>query len=84
MIRIDAKPVDFRACGTVPLEQKQTARLPVNARNPGFEDFRLLGVVPVGLALREPFRQALRQSFQNPALDGRVLFPGNGNIHAAV
>jgi hypothetical protein len=82
--RVDTKPVDFHAGGAVPFDQQQAARSSVNARNPSFQDVRLLGVVPVGLALGEPFREARRQSFQNPAIGRRVFFSGNGNVHAAV
>ena len=84
MVRVDAQPVNFRADGAVPFEQQQTARPAANPRNSGFQDLRLLGVMLVGFAVGEPFRQACCQSFQNPAVARRVFFPANGNFHAAV
>src|SRR5580700_2619701 len=82
IVGVDAKPVNFRADGAVPLEQKQASRSAADPRNPGSEDFRLLGVVPVGLTLGEPFRQARRQGFQNVASERRILFLGNRDFHA--
>jgi len=84
MVRIDAQPIDFRADGAVPLEQQQAGRPVVNPRNPGFQDFRLLGVMAVGFVLTEPFRQACCQSFQKLPSAGRVFFLTNENVHAKV
>src|SRR5258708_31930082 len=67
MVRVDTEPIYFRADGAVPFDQQQTTRSSINARNPSFQDFRLLGVMPVGFALCEPFRQAACQPFENPA-----------------
>ena len=69
MVRIDAQPIDLRADRAVPFQQQQTDRLAADPRNPSFQDLRLRGVVPVGLGLGEPFRQAWRKSFQNAAAD---------------
>ena len=58
MVRIDAQPIDLRADRALPFQQQQTDRLAADPRNPSFQDLRLRGVVPVGLGLGEPFRQA--------------------------
>jgi hypothetical protein len=78
MIGINAQPMDLGADRAVSLQQQEADLLSiVGPRRPALQALGLLGIVPIGLGLAEPLRQARRQTFEDPTADSGVGFLGD-------